>query len=272
VAAAAEAEPPGVGEIFGDGGLRMIDVNEALKNLVERLHEAAGENLESILLYGSAARGDFHEVHSDINVLCTLRSLRVEDLARVAGTVKWWTSVQKQPAPLFFTAEELCRAADVFAIELLDMQQSHRVLYGPDVVSGISVPMNLHRIQVEHELRTLLLKLRQHFLLHAENQQELYAVLAKSASSARTLLRHTLIAFGEQRPATTGDLLARLAARTGTDAAELEAVLSLRESKGPGHDVVALYEKYLAALEKVIAALDQHLPKHQWQRANKGAS
>jgi predicted nucleotidyltransferase len=250
----------------------MTDVNEALKNLVERLHGAAGENLESILLYGSAARGDFHEVHSDLNVLCTLRSLRIEDLARAAGTVKWWTSVQKQPAPLFFTAEELRRAADVFAIEVLDMQQSHRVLYGLDVVSGINVPMNLHRIQVEHELRTLLLKLRQHFLLHADSRQELYAVLAKSASSARTLLRHTLTAFGEQPPARTGDLLARLAARSGANTAGLDAVLSLRESKTPHDDVATLYGKYLTVLEKVIAGLDQHLPKHQWQRASKSAS
>jgi predicted nucleotidyltransferase len=250
----------------------MRDVDEALKNIVERLHEAVGENLESVVLYGSAARGDFHEVHSDLNVLCTLRALRVEDLARAAGIVRWWTSVQKQPPPLFFTGEELRRAADVFAIELLDMQQSHRVLYGLDVVSGITVPMNLHRIQVEHELRTLLLRLRQHFLLHAENQQELYAVLAKSSSSARTLLRHTLVAFGEQPPAATGDLLARLAARTGANAAGLEAILSLRDSKGPNSDVASLYGKFLIALESVIAALDHHLPKHHWQRAHKGAS
>ncbi len=250
----------------------MRDVNEALKNLVERLHEAAAENLESILLYGSAVRGDFHEAHSDLNVLCTLRSLRVEDLARVAGTVKWWTSVQKQPALLFLTAEELRHAADVFAIELLDMQQSHRVLYGPDVVSGINVPMNLHRIQVEHELRTLLLRLRQHFLLHAESQQELYAVLAKSFSSALTLLRHTLIAFGEQPPATTRDLFVRLAALTGVNAAGFEVVLSLRNSKGPESNVAPLYGTYLTALEKVIAALDHHLPKQQWQRAKRSAS
>ncbi len=250
----------------------MRDVNEALKNLVERLHEAAAENLESILLYGSAARGDFHEAHSDLNVLCTLRSLCVEDLARVAGTVKWWTSEQKQSAPLFFTAEELCHAADVFAIELLDMQQSHRVLYGPNVVSGINVPMNLHRIQVEHELRTLLLKLRQHFLLRVESERELHAVLAKSSSSALTLLRHTLIAFGERPPATTRDLFVRVAALTGANAAGFEVVLSLRNSKGPESNVAPLYGTYLTALEKVIAALDHHLPKQQWQRAKRSSS
>src|ERR1700687_3053838 len=134
----------------------MGDAHEALKNLVERLHEAAKDNLESIILYGSAARGDFQDARSDLNVLCVLRSLRAAELVRVSAVVKWWTDLQHQPAPLFFSSEELGQSADVFAIELLDMQQSHRVLHGSDAIAGITVPMNLHRVQVEHELRTTL--------------------------------------------------------------------------------------------------------------------
>jgi predicted nucleotidyltransferase len=248
----------------------MADVHEALKNVVERLHDAAKDNLESIILYGSAARGDFHEAHSDLNVLCILRSLRTAELARVAGVVKWWTTVQHQPAPLFFSSQELHRSADVFAIELLDIQQSHRVLYGPDAIAGIHVPMNLHRVQVEHELRTLLLRLRQHFLHETENQHELGAVLAKSFSSTLTLLRHTLIAFQEQPPNAPGDVFVRIAALTAADAAAFEAVRRLRDAKSLDRDaVLSVYDGYLAALEKVIAALDHHLPKHQWQRASK---
>src|SRR5258707_11644561 len=192
----------------------MGDVHEALKNLVERLHEAARDNLESIILYGSAARSDFHDSHSDLNDLWILRLLRAAELARLSAVVKWWTIAQHQPAPLFFAAEELRQSADVFAIELLDMQQSHRVLYGSDVIAGISVPMNLHRVQVEHELRTLLLKLRQHLLREAANPHELGAVLAKSFSSVLTLLRHTLIAFQEQPPSAIKDVFARVAALT----------------------------------------------------------
>ena len=251
----------------------MGDVHEALKNLVERLHEAARDNLESIILYGSAARGDFHEAHSDVNVLCLLRSLRAADLARVSSVVKWWTTSQHQPAPLFFSAEELRQSADVFAIELLDMQQNHRVLYGADVVAGITVPMNLHRVQVEHELRTLLLRLRQHFLRDAENQRGLGAVLAKSFSSALTLLRHTLIAFQEQPSNAAGEVFARVAAVTGANAEAFEKVQRLREAKSLDEDeVLPVYDGYLAALEKVIAALDHHLPKRQWQRAGKASS
>jgi hypothetical protein len=36
--------------------------------------------------------------------------------------------------------------------------------------------------------------------------------------------------------------------------------------------VLPVYDGYLAALEKVIAALDHHLPKRQWQRAAKNSS
>jgi predicted nucleotidyltransferase len=251
----------------------MADVHEALKNLVERLHEAAKDNLESIILYGSAARGDFHEAHSDLNVLCILRSLRAAELARVSAVVKWWTSAQHQPAPLFFSSQELHRSADVFAIELLDMQQSHRVLYGSDTIVGIHVPMNLHRVQVEHELRTLLLRLRQHFLREAENHHELAAVVAKSFSSTLTLLRHTLVAFQEQPPNVPGDVFARIAAVTAADASAFEAVRRLREAKSlDKNTVLPVFDGYLAALEKVIAALDHHLPKHQWQRAGKSGS
>jgi predicted nucleotidyltransferase len=251
----------------------MSDVHETLKNLVERLHDAARENLESIILYGSATRGDFHEAHSDLNVLCILRSLRAAELGRISAVVKWWTSVQHQTAPLFFSAEELRQSADVFAIEILDMQQSHRLLYGTDVVAGINVPMNLHRVQVEHELRTLLLKLRQHLLRDEGNQHELGAVLAKSFSSTLTLLRHTLITFQERPPDAAKELFARIAALTGASAPAFEAVRRLREAKSLDKDaVLPAYDGYLAALEKVITALDHHLPKRQWQRAAKSSS
>ncbi len=251
----------------------MGDVHEALKNLVERLHDAARDNLESILLYGSAARGDFHEARSDLNVLCILRSLRAAELERVSSVVKWWTTAQRQPPPLFFSAEELRRSADVFAIEILDMQQSHRVLYGADVVAGIAVPMNLHRVQVEHELRTLLLKLRQHLLRDSGNHRELGAVLAKSFSSTLTLLRHTLVAFEEQPANAAAELFARIAASTGASAQAFDAVRRLREANTlDAEAVLPAYDGYLAALEKVIAALDRHLPKQQWQRAGKNSS
>lgn len=247
----------------------MLSTDAKLTELVNRLKELAAKNLHSVILYGSAARGDFHEEHSDINVLVILESLAAADLRRVAPVVQWWITEQREPAPLFFTEEELRRSSDVFAIELLDIRDAHRVLYGKDPVAAINVPMNLHRVELEHELRTALLKLRQHFLLAADKPRELTSVLIKSTSSIITLLRHVLIAFDETPPATRAEVVSRASAVTNADANALNAALKVRESPQSNHDVVAIYGAYLQAIEKVVNALDHLIPKHEWQRVAK---
>jgi hypothetical protein len=250
----------------------MLSTETKLTDLVSRMKEFAAENLESMILYGSAARGDFKEGHSDLNVLCVLRSVAARELTRVTPVVHWWCKDQNEPAPLFFTAEELRQSADVFSIELLDMQDGRRVLYGTDVIDGIPVPMNLHRVQVERDLRTLLLKLRQHYLLTGQKESELRAAEAKSASSVFALLRHALIAFDEEPPVSAPEVFARIAALTGADAEAFAAAFKLRDRHAHVDDVARSYEKYLNALTVVISALDKIVPKHEWQRAGKAGS
>jgi predicted nucleotidyltransferase len=245
----------------------MLSTEAKLTDLVSRMKEFAGENLESMILYGSAARGDFKEGHSDLNVLCVLRSVAARELTRVTPVVHWWSKDHNEPAPLFFTAEELRQSADVFSIELLDMQKSRRVLYGPDVVAGVPVPMNLHRVQVEHDLRTLLLKLRQHFLLTGQKESELRTAEAKSSSSVLALLRHTLIAFNEEPPATAQEVFARIAALTGADPEAFTVAFKLRDRHTHVDDIVRTYGQYLNALTVVVSALDKQVPKQEWHRA-----
>lgn len=247
----------------------MLSNDAKLTELVKRLKEFAATNLECVILFGSAARGDFREGHSDLNVVCILKSLSVEELGRLAGVVKWWCVDQKEPAPLFFTHEELRQAADVFAIEIWDIKQGRRVLYGEDLVARIEVPMNLHRLQIERDLRTVLLKLRQHYLRAPGNAHELGPVLRKSFSGVLTLLRHTLIAFGETPPVHAKEIIARAVALTGADSSGFEPLLHLRESGELHGDIVPAYGAYLKALEKVLHALDHHFPKREWQRVKK---
>ncbi|MDP9340367.1 MAG: nucleotidyltransferase domain-containing protein [Acidobacteriota bacterium] len=244
----------------------MLSTEAQLNELVNRLKDAASANLECVILYGSAARGGFHPEHSDLNVLCVLKSLAVEELTRVAPVVRWWAVEQRQPAPQFFTAEELLQSADVFSIELRDMQDNRRVLFGADPIANFHLPTNLHRVQVEHELRTVLLKLRNAYFRAPGDAQELIPVLRKSFSSVLTLLRHVIIAFGEEPPAAARAIINRSAELTHSNAAAFETVLRLREHSNALSEVVQVYGAYLAALESVIRALDRHLPKREWQR------
>jgi hypothetical protein len=250
----------------------MPSTDVKLAELVKRMQAAAGANLESVILYGSAARGDSHEGVSDVNVFCTLRTLTIDDLGRLSPVVIWWTGKQKEPPPLFFTAQELRESAAVFSIEFLDMQKSHRVLYGADALANVVVPMNLHRVQVEHELRTALLKLRMHYLQQFGDEKQLRAILAKSHSSVLTLLRHALIALGDEPPDAPRDVFSQVASLAGADSLAFEPGLELRESGKLSRDLASAYGAYLTAIEKVIAALDRHLPKSEWKRTGPAVS
>jgi predicted nucleotidyltransferase len=92
-----------------------------LQELVTRLQQACGENLVSIVLYGSAAREDFHEEFSDVNVLVVLQHLEPSSFAAISAVLHWWSHQEKLRPPMIMTLEELRESADVFAIELLDI-------------------------------------------------------------------------------------------------------------------------------------------------------
>ena len=246
----------------------MLAREEKLTEIVRRLHEAAGDNLQSVVLYGSAARGDFHAHKSDLNLLCVLKSAKVQELARIAGVIRWWSGQLREPAPRIFTKEELSRSADVFAIELLDIGQHHRVLLGSDPVEGIEVPMNLHRVQLEHELRTALQKLRSHFLHSSDNEAQLREIYAQSISSISVLLRHFLIVLGEDSSLDKSAIYHRIEELTGAEAAVFELGRQLRDNH-PVTEIVRAYGKYLEAIEIVIHSLDALVPKREWQRVKK---
>src|ERR1700730_1021205 len=135
-------------------------MDQKLDEFVQKLKSSAAGNLKAVALYGSAVTGEFHAEHSDLNLLCILEQAGAARIMALHAAVRWWLR-QGHRAPQAFTLEELARSADIFAIELLDMKTHHRMLHGDDVLAGIAVPLHYHAIQVERELRTDWLRLRQ---------------------------------------------------------------------------------------------------------------
>jgi hypothetical protein len=234
-----------------------------LDNLLEKLKQAGGDNLDSLVLYGSAAAevDGFHPEFSDLNVLCLVKRLDTAALQKLSPVVAWWEK-QKQPAPMLFTIEELRQSADVFAIELYDIKKTHRVLFGSDQFSSLEVPMNLHRVAVERELRTNLIRLRQKFMAAAANDgKAVLRLMTDSVSSFVTLFRHALIAMGEQPPEAKRDVVSRLAALLGFDHSAFDSILDVREGKLKKDqiDVTKVFEAYLESIKRVVEEVDRRL-------------
>jgi hypothetical protein len=235
----------------------MVPENK-LEDFVKRIRAAAGANLESVILYGSAVAGDYHPEFSNLNLFCVLRDTSFPALQVLAPVAQWWEG-QKQPPPLFMTRRELERSTDVFTIELLDMQQYHRILFGEEVLSGLNIPLYLHRVQVEYELREKLLLLRQQLLLAADNRRRLWELLVRSVPSFVTLFRHALIALGKSDPVGKRETIRAITEQLKFDASAIHQVLDVREHKANPKkiDVNDLFARYLAVVAQVAVAVDE---------------
>ena len=231
-----------------------------IEEFVSRLRQAAGSNLQSIILYGSIVSGEFHPEFSDINLLCLFSDVSFSVLERLAPAMSWWRR-QKQPTPLMMTREELEHATDVFVIELIDIQAHHRVLFGEDFVARLTIATQLYRAQVEYELREKLILLRRGVLLAVDDKAELWDLMLRSVSAFMTLIRHGLMLAGEQIPVMKRDVLKLAASRFNLDLQTFEEILKVREHKSDPKklDVKDIAGRYLLAVEQVIAAVDKML-------------
>lgn len=232
-------------------------MDKLLNELVTRLKEALADDLLSVVLYGSAASGERHARFSDLNVICVLPNVGAPELTKAAKTVQWWTLTHKQPPPLLMSSSEIECRNDVFPIEFLDIQQNRRVLYGSDPFANVHVDRAYHRAEVEHEISSNLLRLRQHYLLARANEQDVVKLMAESVGTFATLARHALILAGASAPARKRDAFEAAAAQFGMDASPFLTLLRVREATEPltgarVHEVFSAYLNQIARLEEVL--------------------
>jgi predicted nucleotidyltransferase len=233
-------------------------MEKLLNELVSRLRAAYEDELVSVVLYGSAASGEFHQNFSDLNVLAVLKQVGVPELERGREAVAWWRR-QKQPLPLLLSREEIENANDVFPIEFLDIQHNHRVLYGEDVAAGITIDTRQHRSQVEHELRAAALRLRGRFLGLQQDASDVARLMLDSVSSFATLFRHALIVAGGAAPVKKREIFRAARERFAISGEPFEKLLAAREQnrKLGAAEIRPLFESYLAEIARVTESVDK---------------
>lgn len=231
-----------------------------LKELADRLLRAAGENLQAVVLYGSAVTGEYRKNRSDLNVMCILRSTSTADLEHLHEPLAWWKR-KGYPIPQVFTETELRASADIFAIELLDMKANHRMLYGDDFFPALHVPTKLHKLQVERELRTNLVRLRQGILSVPPKDRVLVSLMGAALSAFITLFRHALLAFGEPPITSKREVVRRSAEIANASPDSFLTILDVHEGKRKASSVDAqeTLRGYMELVESMTNATDRRL-------------
>lgn len=234
-------------------------VHEALNGLVQDLRSTHGENLASVVLYGSAAAGDHIELKSDYNLLITLHRITPEDLRLAQAPMREWRRLG-HPIPVYFTVEELSDAADVFPIEFYQMANARRVLYGQDPFEFIKLSDINLRHQTEYELRSKLIQLRRMYIPASISVEKLCDLMSDSLASFASLFRAVLMLHGDPAPVSKPDCVRATVKQLGLDPAPFETIFAFRTSDfvPPSEkDANDIFAAYMEQIDRVIQAVDE---------------
>src|SRR5262249_27750034 len=129
----------GGGEFWGGGGSRGGLGAQKLKTKVKKISQNLaqtggqisenvarnyGESLRCLILYGSAASGEYVEGRSNINCLVLLKEVTPDELRKCAAQLPEWHK-QGISTPLFVDPAYVRSSVDVFPVEFLDMKQRY---------------------------------------------------------------------------------------------------------------------------------------------------
>jgi predicted nucleotidyltransferase len=137
----------------------QTDIEKALAALVAQLREAAGPNLLGVALYGGPAKGRFTPEVSDVNVLIVLADVELERLLAIAPAVTR-ALLESRAIPFVVTPGDLAVSARLFPAKVLDMQASHRVLWGDVHLDGLAMAPEDLRLRARQEIKNTELRLR----------------------------------------------------------------------------------------------------------------
>ena len=232
-------------------------MDKSLTQLVEKIKKAFGDKVVSVILYGSGADGELHKDYSDLNVLCVLTQVTSIELAVAGGVFRFWRE-KGNPSPLLMSIEEVERSTDSFPIEFKDMQANRKILTGKDVIASLAVSTINYRTQIEHELRSKMLRLRQKAASVWDDDELLGRLMVDSSATFVVLARHALTVSGQPVEWKKRDAITQLKAKFGIDPEPFYTLLDLREGATKKLPVAAsqLFDRYLAQIQILVEAVD----------------
>jgi len=234
------------------------ETQKLLQTYAKDVKGTFGDQLEGLLVYGSAVRGEFLPGRSNLNLLLLLSALDVSVLQSY-GTIHKRFQKEQIVVPLFLNEEELRRSASLFALEYTDIAASHHVLSGRDPFLGLDIDTRLLGEQCEQEIHGNLIRLRQRLVEGSGTVEVMGILLPLSLTAVLACLRGLFRQLRVPVPRTNDGLLGNLATTLGMDLPVLQEVWDLKRgvtTPGPA-EFPRLMERYFAALEKIARRIAQ---------------
>lgn len=228
----------------------FLEISDEFKNIF-------GNDLLSIILYGSGASGYYIPGKSDINFLVVLSEDGIDNLDKAIGTISRLKK-RKVATPLFMTKAEITSSLDSYPIELLTMKKHYALVFGEDVLAGLSFNPSHILLQFERELKGKILQLRRGFL-EAEGRTRQVRDLIKASFTAFISIFKALLFFKNiDIPQNRRDIIRSVA---GAFSINPDAFLQCADIKEdidhiPASEIQAVFKAYMTEIERLSKIVD----------------
>ena len=220
---------------------------DAVAVALQDLQHIFGERLHAMVAYGAPGA-------SPAPCLAIVQSISAGDLDECAGRVASWHRAGCA-TPLLLTKDEFAGSLDAFPIEYGEILESHRLVYGVNPFTGLTISTEDLRRECETLVKSHLVHLRENYIECRGRQSEVSALVAHLAPGFALILRR--LARLDGSPADThADLSAYAAERPGLDPRVVGDVLAMAGQHPSGVDAIRAYPAYLAAVEQLWHFID----------------
>ncbi|MDZ7358877.1 MAG: nucleotidyltransferase domain-containing protein [candidate division KSB1 bacterium] len=229
---------------------------QIFSELVHDYQSLFGDQLIAIILYGSAARGEYVYKRSDINFLIVLSESGIRNLRRALPLVARWKK-RNVSTPLILTQEYIHSALDAFPIEFLTIKLHHHLVYGIDILASIEINLEHLRLQCERELRGKLLYLREGFLNSNGRPTLIKQLISQSLPAFASIFTGLLYLKNIDVPSSRRDLFSRVVENFDLDAKLFEHLIEQNYRKFGRFELCDLMDAYIIQIAKLINVVDQ---------------
>lgn len=233
------------------------DPKEILPEMIDDYKKIFGNDLVSVILYGSAASGAYLSGKSDINVMVVLSESRIDDLDQAFGIIAKWKK-RNVAVPLFLTEDYIRTSLDVFPIEYLNLQNNYHLAYGKDILAGLTFAPEFLRLQCEREIKGKLLLLREAFLETGGKGRELKRLVQHSLEAVVAIFNGLLYLRRIALPRQKRDVVKAVCGSFDMDSSLFERLLDIKEEKikASGTENRELAKHYLQEMRKLSRLVD----------------
>ena len=233
------------------------DPKETFPDFITDCKEVFGDDLISIMLYGSATGSDYRPGKSDINFMIVLSEEGIERLNRAFEILKKWRK-RNVAIPLFLTENYVKTSMDVFPIEYLNFQRNYKPVYGKDILKDLSFDPEFVRLQCEREIKGKLLLLREAYLETSGKGRALKEVISQSTRAFIAIFEALLHVKGLELPKENLEIIRTTARAFDIDSSVFEKLLDVKKDKVKlsNEDMRRLFQAYLTEVRKLSKLVD----------------